>query len=223
MRQGRNSIVIGAGANGDLRRGLRRIAVGGDREGARGARAVRIAARRGAGRAAHRARGAARRRCSIRRRRMRTVSARPARAHRHRSRRMKPSSSRLLARHWARRDRSRRHRRRIDDAALHALVPAVAAAGHGGGDAGRGGCVRLACGRCAARRCGRCVSRARRFRPTPVDTTGAGDAFSGALAASLAQREAAFAEHVRFAARYAARSTEREGAAEGMPRMLATA
>jgi ribokinase len=61
------------------------------------------------------------------------------------------------------------------------------------------------------------------FPATPVDTTGAGDAFSGALAASLAQRAAAFAEHVRFAARYAARSTEREGAAEGMPRMLATA
>ena len=52
---------------------------------------------------------------------------------------------------------------------------------------------------------------------TPIDTTGAGDAFSGALAASLAQREADFAEHVRFAARYAARSTEREGAATAMP------
>ena len=52
-----------------------------------------------------------------------------------------------------------------------------------------------------------------------VDTTGAGDAFSGALAASLAQREVAFAVHVRFAALYAARSTETAGAAFSMPRL----
>ena len=53
-----------------------------------------------------------------------------------------------------------------------------------------------------------------------VDTTGAGDAFNGALAASLALRtDAAFAEHVRFASRYAALSTEREGAALAMPRL----
>ena len=57
------------------------------------------------------------------------------------------------------------------------------------------------------------------FPATPVDTTGAGDAFSGALAASLAQRDAPFAEHVRFAARFAARATEREGAAAAMPRL----
>ena len=56
----------------------------------------------------------------------------------------------------------------------------------------------------------------------PIDTTGAGDAFSGALAASMAQRDAAFAEHVRFAALYAARSTERAGAAAAMPKLLAT-
>ena len=53
-----------------------------------------------------------------------------------------------------------------------------------------------------------------------VDTTGAGDAFNGALAASLARREGlAFAEHVRFACRYAARSTELAGAALSMPRL----
>ena len=53
-----------------------------------------------------------------------------------------------------------------------------------------------------------------------VDTTGAGDAFNGALAASLASRpERAFAEHVRFAGRYASRSTELYGAALAMPRM----
>lgn len=52
-----------------------------------------------------------------------------------------------------------------------------------------------------------------------IDTTGAGDAFSGALAASLAQREAPFAAHVAFAARYAARSTETAGAADAMPKL----
>lgn len=57
------------------------------------------------------------------------------------------------------------------------------------------------------------------FPAVAIDTTGAGDAFNGALAASLAQRDAPFAEHVRFAARYAAKSTEREGAAAAMPRL----
>lgn len=53
-----------------------------------------------------------------------------------------------------------------------------------------------------------------------IDTTGAGDAFNGALAASLAgTRELPFAEHVRFANRYAALSTERAGAALAMPRL----
>ncbi len=52
----------------------------------------------------------------------------------------------------------------------------------------------------------------------PVDTTGAGDAFNGALAAALAQRPgAAFNIHLRQANRYAALSTERPGAALSMP------
>src|SRR5688572_28875615 len=52
----------------------------------------------------------------------------------------------------------------------------------------------------------------------PVDTTGAGDAFNGALAASVARRsDAAFADHVHFANRYAGLSTERAGAASAMP------
>ena len=52
-----------------------------------------------------------------------------------------------------------------------------------------------------------------------VDTTGAGDAFNGALAASLALAPALrFAAHVRFANRYAALSTEQAGAASTMPR-----
>jgi ribokinase len=50
-----------------------------------------------------------------------------------------------------------------------------------------------------------------------IDTTGAGDAFSGALAASLASGRPCFADHARFAGRYAARATEREGAASAMP------
>lgn len=53
-----------------------------------------------------------------------------------------------------------------------------------------------------------------------VDTTGAGDAFNGALAASLALRpDAAFAEHLRFATCYAGLSTEHEGAALAMPHL----
>lgn len=53
-----------------------------------------------------------------------------------------------------------------------------------------------------------------------IDTTGAGDAFNGALAASLANTpDASFATHVRFANRYAALSTETAGAAASMPRL----
>jgi len=52
-----------------------------------------------------------------------------------------------------------------------------------------------------------------------VDSTGAGDAFNGALAASLAAAPAlAFRAHVRFASRFAALSTEAPGAAAAMPR-----
>lgn len=51
-----------------------------------------------------------------------------------------------------------------------------------------------------------------------VDTTGAGDAFNGALVASWATGPRAFAEHLRFASRFAALSTELPGAAAAMPR-----
>lgn len=52
----------------------------------------------------------------------------------------------------------------------------------------------------------------------PVDTTGAGDAFNGALAASLACAPGRpFQAHVRFAGAYAGVSTERAGAAMSMP------
>ena len=56
-------------------------------------------------------------------------------------------------------------------------------------------------------------------RVDAVDTTGAGDAFNGALAASLAASGTGrFEAHVRFASRYAALSVERPGAALAMPR-----
>ncbi|GAB3058921.1 ribokinase [Stenotrophomonas tumulicola] len=51
-----------------------------------------------------------------------------------------------------------------------------------------------------------------------IDTTGAGDAFNGALVASIAHSpDAPFARHVRFANQFAGRSTEKEGAAVAMP------
>ncbi len=57
-----------------------------------------------------------------------------------------------------------------------------------------------------------------------VDTTGAGDAFNGALAASLSHTpKTVFADHIRFATHYAARSTQHEGAASAMPRLPSTA
>ncbi|KAB8198169.1 ribokinase [Marilutibacter maris] len=56
-------------------------------------------------------------------------------------------------------------------------------------------------------------------RVEAIDTIGAGDAFNGALAASLARAgEKPFAEHIAHAVRYAALSTERRGAALAMPR-----
>lgn len=51
------------------------------------------------------------------------------------------------------------------------------------------------------------------------DTTGAGDAFDGALAAALAlDQRAPFHRHLRFANRFAALACERPGAAAAMPR-----
>lgn len=51
-----------------------------------------------------------------------------------------------------------------------------------------------------------------------IDTTGAGDAFNGALAASLSHTpNTIFADHLRFAIRFAALSTERRGGAASMP------
>lgn len=52
-----------------------------------------------------------------------------------------------------------------------------------------------------------------------VDTTGAGDAFNGALAACVANNTGTFLECVRFANRFAALSVERKGAALSMPQL----
>ena len=61
--------------------------------------------------------------------------------------------------------------------------------------------------------------RVRAAAVNAIDTTGAGDAFNGALAASLAATaDTAFSEHVRYAVHYAGLSTERAGAATSMPR-----
>lgn len=55
-------------------------------------------------------------------------------------------------------------------------------------------------------------------RAHAVDTTGAGDAFNGALAAALVETpQRPFIDHARFANRYAALSTERAGASAAMP------
>ena len=52
-----------------------------------------------------------------------------------------------------------------------------------------------------------------------VDTTGAGDAFNGALCSSFARAPGApFRKHIEFATAYAAHSTEAAGAALAMPR-----
>jgi ribokinase len=57
-----------------------------------------------------------------------------------------------------------------------------------------------------------------------IDTTGAGDACNGALAASLALRpQRPFRDHAMFANIYAARSTEHAGAALAMPSLPAGA
>lgn len=56
------------------------------------------------------------------------------------------------------------------------------------------------------------------FPARAVDTTGAGDAFSGALAASIAAGGARFSDHLEFASRYAGKATEKPGAADAMPR-----
>lgn len=109
----------------------------------------------------------------------------------------------------------------IDEATLHGLCRRLLPAGHVVVSLGAAGCFashpddapdhaggggRIAFQRIAAE------SVAAR------DSTGAGDAFDGALAASLAlDLRAPFHHHLRFANRYAALACERAGAATAMP------
>lgn len=107
----------------------------------------------------------------------------------------------------------------VDDAALHAHCRSLLPSGTVVVTLGAAGCfVSHADG--AMRGDTTAAYRVAAPRVEPVDTTGAGDAFNGALASSLAQRaDAPFATHVAFAVRYASESTTRAGAAESMPRL----
>ncbi|MDZ4350782.1 MAG: ribokinase [Xanthomonadaceae bacterium] len=102
----------------------------------------------------------------------------------------------------------------IDDAELHALCRSVSAA-IVVITLGAAGCfVSLQ----SVDADGRQYFRVAGLPADAIDTTGAGDAFNGALAAALAGPLADdFGQAVAFANRYAARSTEKAGAALAMP------
>jgi ribokinase len=105
----------------------------------------------------------------------------------------------------------------MDDAALHALCRRLLPHGTVVVTLGAAGCfVSHAEGRLHGD--ARAHYRVAAARVQPVDTTGAGDAFNGALAAAWTRRpDLAFADHLHYANRYAALSTERTGAAAAMP------
>ena len=104
----------------------------------------------------------------------------------------------------------------LADADLHAYCRAIAA-GTVVVTLGAAGCFVSHGGRRHgdAEACYRVAAREVR----PVDTTGAGDAFHGALCAAIAAGAAPFAAAVASASAYAALSTERPGAASAMPRL----
>lgn len=107
----------------------------------------------------------------------------------------------------------------LDDATLHAHCRALLPAGTVVVTLGAAGCF-VSHAEDALRGDAAAPQRIAAPRVQAVDTTGAGDAFNGALASSLAQRpQAAFAAHMRFAVRYASASVLQAGAAESMPRM----
>lgn len=106
----------------------------------------------------------------------------------------------------------------LDQARLHALCRELLPAGSVVVTLGASGCF-VSHAEGALRGDGSACYRIAAEPVRAVDTTGAGDAFNGALTASLARNpEASFATHVRFASRYAALSTEQAGAAASMPR-----
>lgn len=105
----------------------------------------------------------------------------------------------------------------LDDAALHALCRRLLPRGTVVVTLGAQGCF-VSHPAAARRGDERDAYRLAAHPARVVDTTGAGDAFNGALAASMAARPGpAFAAHLAFANRYAARATERAGAAAAMP------
>jgi len=106
----------------------------------------------------------------------------------------------------------------LDQPHLHALCRELMPAGTIVVTLGASGCFVSHAGD-ALRGDGKAFYRLAAEHVHAVDTTGAGDAFNGALAAALSGApDAAFAGHLRFASRYAALSTERQGAALAMPR-----
>ena len=105
----------------------------------------------------------------------------------------------------------------IDQARLHALCRELSHAGTVVVTLGASGCF-VSHADDAQRGDDRAYYRLGAEAVRPVDTTGAGDAFSGALAAMLATAPTLpFAAQLRFAQRFAALSTEAHGAAAGMP------
>lgn len=110
----------------------------------------------------------------------------------------------------------------LDDATLHAICRQLLPAGHVVITLGGAGCFASHPDDAPDRTHGGGplpFHRVPAERAAAVDTTGAGDAFDGALAAALAlDLRAPFHQHLRFANRYAALATERPGAAQSMPR-----
>jgi ribokinase len=105
----------------------------------------------------------------------------------------------------------------MTDRALHALCRRLLPHGTVVVTLGAGGCF-VSHAEAMRRGDGRPCYRLPAERVEAVDTTGAGDAFNGALAASMAAAGAGrFESHARFASRYAALSVERPGAALAMP------
>lgn len=105
----------------------------------------------------------------------------------------------------------------MDDAALHALCRRLLPHGTVVVTLGAAGCF-VSHAEATLHGDARAHYRVPAARVQPVDTTGAGDAFNGALAASWTRRpDQAFADHLHYANRYAALSTERAGAAAAMP------
>ncbi|MCD9048004.1 ribokinase [Luteimonas sp. MHLX1A] len=109
----------------------------------------------------------------------------------------------------------------LDDGALHALCRALLPQGTVVVTLGGAGCF---VSHADPARFGDIAPHARlpAHPARVVDTTGAGDAFNGALAAAIAlQPQRAFSAQLRFASRYAAASTEHPGAASAMPLLRA--